>query len=130
MPNRILLIHEDPSVADELLHAFDERGFACTSVQTVDEALDYLCLGGQASVILYDTARCDTTWLFGRAQEANPALLRIPLIALSPLHDGFERGRSEGAGDPAPIDLTALLLIVGQLCRLDASGPGPMSREP
>ena len=129
MPNRILVIHAQPAVANALTQAFDERGFSCTAVQTVDEALDYLCTGGQASVILYDGTRSDITWLLGRAQEANPALLRIPLIALSPLNDGFVGGCSKTAGVATPVDLAALLLIVGQLFRNEAPGPWQMSRE-
>ena len=129
MPNRVLVIHAQPAVANALTQAFDERGFSCTAVQTVDEALDYVCTGGQASVILYDGTRSDTTWLLGRAREANPALLRIPLIALSPLNDGFPRARSKTTGAAKPIDLAALLLIVGQLCRSEAPGARQMSRE-
>ena len=130
MPNTILVIHDQPSVANALLHAFDGCGFSATAVPTADEALDYLCIGGQASVILYDATRTDTTWLLGRAQEANPALLRIPLIALSPLSDDRPQRRSDGTG-ASTIDLEALLLIVGQLCRSDAPpGLRQMSREP
>jgi CheY-like chemotaxis protein len=115
MPYQIVVVHDHPAVAEALTEAFGERGFACTAVQTIDDALDDLCRGGRASVILYDGSRSDTPWIFGRAQEANPALLNIPLIALSPLN-----------GETTPIDLGALLLILNQLCRNDAL---PSTRE-
>ena len=130
MANRILLIHDQRSVASALVQAFDERGFSSTAVETVDEALDYLCTGGKASVILYDGTRSGTTWLLGRAQEANPALLRIPLIALSPLNGDFAHSRSTTADAATSIDLAALMLIVNQLCRGDMPGSRQMSREP
>jgi CheY-like chemotaxis protein len=119
MPPHIVVVHDDPAVAEALSAAFGERGFSCTAVQAIDDALDNLCRGVRASVILYDGSRSDTPWLFGRAQEANPALLNIPLIALSPLN-----------GEASPIDLGALLLILNQLCRSDApSSPSEMYRE-
>ena len=136
MPNRILVIHEHPTVVDALTRAFDERGFSCDAFLTVDEALDYLCDGGQANVILYDGMRSGTTWLFGRAQEANPALLRIPLIALTPLNSDPPGSRRSPTDSAAPIDVSALLLIVSQLCRSGGSSTGqvasprPLSREP
>ena len=128
MPHRIVVIHERPGIARTLTRAFEERGFSSTAVATVDEALDYLCAGGDASVILYDGARSDTGWLFARAQDANPALSRIPLIALSPLNGGLSRG-STAVDGAASIDLKALILIVGQLCRAHVSAPREMSRD-
>jgi CheY-like chemotaxis protein len=119
MPHQIVLVHDNPAVAEALIEAFGDCGFHCTAVQTIDEALDDLCRGGRASVILYDGSRSDTPWLFGRAQEANPVLLNIPLIALSPLN-----------GEAMPIDLGALLLILNQLCRNDAPPPREIFREP
>jgi hypothetical protein len=129
MPNRILVLHDQLSVGKAVLRALHERGFSGSVFRTVDEVLDDLCDGGAASVILYDGERSETPWLFARAQEANPALSRVPLIAISPLVEGGRRAAP--LTRTASLDLEALLLIVGQLCRSESPGPSrQVSREP
>jgi hypothetical protein len=87
-------------------------------VHTLDQALDYLCRGGEARIVFYDGDRPEVAWGFRRAQEANPALLDCLLIAISPLPSGKapQTPRAHNI-----IDGGALLLIARQLSLPDVS---------
>ena len=115
MPDDVLVIHEYPSVSVAVQRAFAGSEFSASVVQTLDEALDYICRGGTARIIFYDGGRPEIAWGFRRAQEANPSLLSRLLIAISPLPSPAPQTRR--AHDP--IDVGALLLIARQLCLPD-----------
>ena len=127
--NTILVVDERRWVRDALLQAFDDRGLVGTGVNTVQEALDYVCTGGRANLILYNGAQSQVRWALRRAQDANPALLHVPMVAIWPLKNRSEHSRPKDAVSEAPIDVPALLLIVGQLCQRDVSGAPHVSQR-
>ena len=81
------------------------------------EALDYLGVGGGASVILLEGSTSSDTWAhFRDAQRRDESLARIPLIAISPnaTADEFDPSDSQ-----EPTDVEALVSIVQHLCAAD-----------
>jgi hypothetical protein len=116
MPDGVLVIHQNPSVAVEVKRAFAGTELTAYVVETLDLALDYICGGGKARIVFYDGDRPEVAWGFRRAQEANPALLSRLLIAISPL-PGETWRRTPRTHDL--IDGGALLLIARQLCLPD-----------
>jgi hypothetical protein len=116
-------------VRDALVRAFDRGGFLARAAASVHASLDYLCSGGLASVILYDAKRPEVACTLRCAQDANPALFGIPMIAIWPLSDQSRSSRSGDTVSRTPIDTEALLLIVRQLCRRRALRPPPVSQQ-
>jgi len=113
MRHQILLVHDEQTIRDCLVARFDEEGFFGVPAASGQQVLDYLRRGGHASVILLDEHAGWTT--VRRAQQRNPALASIPVIAISPL-----RGSSPRYAAGAPIDVESLIAIVRRLCSRSA----------
>lgn len=117
MLDPILVVDSRRNCRDEIVDALDRAGFMGIPAATGREALDYLGVGGGASVILLEgTTRGDTWARFRDAQRRDETLARIPLIAISP-------NLNERADAPshceASADLDALVSIVQHLCARD-----------
>ncbi len=112
MRHQILLVHEEQATRDELVEALDKEGFIGIPAASRQQALDYLQSGGKASVILLDER---AGWIaFRRAQQNDPALASIPVIAITPLQG------SSGLLCGEPIDVGLLITIVRRLCSTSA----------
>ena len=109
MRHQILLVHDEQTTRDGLVAALDKEGFIGIPAESGQQALDYLQSGGKASVILLDEHAGWTA--FRRAQQNDPALASIPVIAITPLH-----GSSATTAEPEPIDVGLLITIVRRLC--------------
>ena len=95
MLHPILVVHRQRETRERVVRALDEAGFVGIPASTGHEVLDYLQSGGEATVILRQST-VDEGWTsFAQAQRRDSSLARIPVIALSPLHDAstvHERG--------------------------------------
>ncbi|PYQ97011.1 MAG: hypothetical protein DMF95_18465 [Acidobacteria bacterium] len=109
MRHQILLVHDEQATRDSLVEALDKDGFIGIPAASGQQALDYLRSGGHASVILLDEHAGWTA--FRRAQQRDPALASIPVIAISPM-----QGSSATSAAPEPIDVGLLITIVRRLC--------------
>ena len=109
MRHQILLVHEQQATRDGLVEALDKEGFIGIPAASGQQALDYLQNGGTASVILLDEQAGWTA--FRRAQQDDPALASIPVIAITPL-----QGSAAPHGAREPIDIGLLITIVRRLC--------------
>jgi CheY-like chemotaxis protein len=114
MLNAILVVDSRPTCRQEIIHALDRAGFVGIPAATGREALDYLGVGGGASVILLEGSTSGDTWAhFRDAQRRDESLARIPTIAISP------SGRHDASGPSnceKPADINALVTIVQHLC--------------
>jgi CheY-like chemotaxis protein len=126
MRHQILLVHEEQATRDGLVAALDNEGFIGIPVVSGQQALAYLQSGGKVSVILLDERAGWTA--FRRAQQNDPALAPIPVIAITPL-----QGSSRLAAARVPIDIGLLITIVRRLCSAspdsDCSKAGTHQRE-
>ncbi len=109
MRHQILLVHDEQATRDSLVEALDKDGFIGIPAASGQQALDYLQSGGHASVILLDEHAGWTA--FRRAQQRDPALASIPVIAISPM-----QGSSAASAAHEPIDVGLLITIVRRLC--------------
>ena len=102
-------MHEEPSTLHGLVEALDREGFIGVPAAGGQQALEYLQSGGTASVILLDEY---AGWsAFRHAQQGDPQLAHIPVIAISPL-----QGSPARHDDDEPIDVELLITIVRRLC--------------
>jgi hypothetical protein len=112
MLHPILVVHRQRGTRDRVVRALDEAGFVGIPASTGHEVLEYLQSGGEATVILHQ-ATADEGWnRFVHAQRQDSSLARIPVIAISPLH---ERELQAQRPDEA-LDVSSLILIVKHLC--------------
>jgi CheY-like chemotaxis protein len=107
--NTILVIHEDQSTRDGIVQTLDTEGFMGIPAERGEDAMRYLQSGGQARVILLDE-RADWT-AFRRAQQHDPRIADIPVMAISPL-----QGRSAMEAPRGRVDVATLLTTVRHLC--------------
>jgi CheY-like chemotaxis protein len=108
MRHQILLVHEDQATRDGLVEALDSEGFIGIPAASSQQALDYLQTGGKVTVILLDE---QSGWAaFRRAQQDDPGLASIPVIAITPLQGSSSLCARE------PIDVGLLISIVRRLC--------------
>jgi len=113
MRPQILLVHEEQATRDGLVEALDDEGFIGIPAVSGQQALDYLQSGGKANVILLDE---QAGWpAFRRAQQDDPRLVRIPVIAIRPLQGSPARHDAD-----EPIDVGVLITIVRHLCSSSA----------
>ena len=125
MRHQILLVHEEQTTRDGLVEALDHAGFIGVPAASSQQALDYLQSGGKATVILLDER---AGWIaFRRAQQRDPALASIPVIAITPL-----QGSWTPLADQEPIDVGVLITIVRRLCSAspDAAYSTTDARQP
>jgi len=118
MRHQILLVHDEQTTRDGLVAALDKEGFIGIPAESGQQALDYLQSGGKASVILLDEHAGWTA--FRRAQQRDPALASIPVIAISPL-----QGSPEAYTAHELIDIRLLITIVRRLCSSGAGASYP-----
>ena len=55
--DEVLVIHQHPSVVGAVTRAFAGTELSASVVQTLDQALDYICRGGTARIVFYDGDR-------------------------------------------------------------------------
>lgn len=123
MLNPILVVDSRRHCRDEIVDALDRAGFMGIPAATGREALEYLGVGGGASVILLEGSTSGDTWArFRDAQRRDEVLARIPLIAISPNANADEL---EPSDCEEPTDVDALVSIVQHLCAADRS-PQPL----
>ena len=125
MLHPILVVHRQRGTRDRLVRALDEAGFVGIPVSTGEEVLEYLKAGGEAAVILHDSA-ADEGWnRFVRALRQETSLARIPVIAISPLHERELQAQRPDEG----VDVSSLILIVRHLCAGARPAEVPFARD-
>ena len=105
----ILVIHEDQSTRDGIVKTLDSEGFTGIPAESGEAAMRYLQGRGKARVILLDE-RADWT-AFRRAQQHDPRLADIPVMAISPL-----KGPAAMHAPCEQVDVATLVTIVRHLC--------------
>jgi CheY-like chemotaxis protein len=124
MLHPILVVHRQRGTRDRVVRALDEAGFVGIPAATGHEVLEYLQSGGEAAVILRQATPDEGWTTFAHAQRRDVSLARIPVIALSPLHEREEQSLS---ADEA-LDVSSLILIVKHLCAGTRAAGAPFAR--
>ena len=80
----VLVVDDDRDLVRLMSRYLSLEGFAPVTAANGRDALDYLQGGGAAKVILLDLRMpIMDGWAFRRAQLADPAIARIPVVVLS-----------------------------------------------
>ena len=123
MPRTLLVVEDEPSIADLLALVLQEAGCQVAVVGDGRVALRRLTEGR------YDLVVSDVMLPFldgaalARAMQADPALCAIPLVLMSAGHVAAVGVAPHAAFLRKPFDLEELLAIVGRLL-----GPDPGAR--
>jgi CheY-like chemotaxis protein len=114
MRHPILVVQDHKRARDGIVDALDKDGFVGIPAANGFEALEYLQCGGDATVILVDEP---VGWsVFREAQQREPSIARIPVVAMSPLEGpSAVYAAPEGRRTPR-VDVDTLLIIVRHLC--------------
>jgi DNA-binding response OmpR family regulator len=112
MLHPILVVHRQRGTRERVIRALDEAGFVGIPASSGYEVLEYLQSGGEAAVILRQATPDDGWTSFAHAQRRDSSLARIPVIALSPLHES----ESQSLSADEALDVSSLILIVKHLC--------------
>ena len=118
MKPRVLVVDDSPLSRDALVLALGGAGFDAVPAANGAEALAYLSDGHRVDVILLDLMMpVMDGWTFRRAQERDPWLADIPVIAVTVLEGRPLSGLGAVAAFRKPIDLGALIARVRAVCR-------------
>ena len=134
MPTRILVIEDEPAIADNILFAFGKEGFKAVWKATGKEGLKELAKGGFSLVVL-DVGLPDTDG-FELCKEIRKAS-RIPVLFLTARADEVDRivGLELGADDYmvkpfSPRELTARVKAILRRTIPAEAVPPPASKGP
>jgi len=84
MPATVLVVDDDADLVRLISRFLSLEGFRAVPAANGREALAYLQGGGEAHAILLDLRMpIMDGWTFRRAQRADPAIARIPVVVLS-----------------------------------------------
>ena len=111
MLHPILVVHRQQVTREKVVKALDEAGFVGIPASTGHAVLEYLQSGGTATVILREDTHDEGWTRFARVQRRDSRLARIPVIALSPLHQRDVYTRHDES-----VDVSPLIVIVKHLC--------------
>src|SRR5688572_30259930 len=82
--NAILIIDDDADLRDSMAEHIHQEGFDTLAIGSCVEALDMLRGGLRPALILLDLQMAGMTgWEFRAEQKSDPALARIPVIAMT-----------------------------------------------
>ena len=118
MKPRVLVIDDSQLSRDALVLALCGAGFDAVPAANGAEALAYLSDGHVVDVILLDLMMpVMDGWTFRRAQERDPWLADIPVIAVTALEGRPLSGLGAVAAFRKPIHLGALIDRVREVCQ-------------
>jgi CheY-like chemotaxis protein len=126
-PDLVLVVEDDSAIRDTLCDVIRAQGYRVEGAADGLAALETLRWGARPCVILLDLQmRVMTGWEFRREQQADPAIARIPVVAMT-----AGRWKQSDLGDYAarldkPINLETLKALLGRYCdppvSLDTAG--------
>lgn len=98
MQKSILVVEDDTDIRESLAYLLADEGYDVACAVDGREALSYLHDGHTPSVILLDMMMPEMDGLsFREAQQQEPALASIPVVALSASSALVQRAKSMGA---------------------------------
>jgi signal transduction histidine kinase len=113
---RILLVEDDRSIRVALQGILEDEGYAVTAADNGRQALERLRSGVAPDLIVLDLRMpVMDGWEFRAAQKSDPALARIPVLAVSA--DGSAKAAAIDAQAylRKPLDTDALLNAIGRI---------------
>jgi CheY-like chemotaxis protein len=116
--HRILVVEDDDDVRESLVQVLLTEGFDGVPAASGEEALAQLRGGLRPCVILLDLMMPGMNgWQFMEEQQVHPGYGKTPVVVVS-AYGSAEGVRSVGAADylRKPIDIDALLAVVGRYC--------------
>jgi CheY-like chemotaxis protein len=116
----VLIVEDDADLREMMAQLLSLEGFDAATAANGREALQYLKKGNKPDVILLDLMMpVMDGWEFWRAQQADPELAQVPVIALSALDQTAANQRQPldvAAFLKKPLDFDRLLQLVRQYC--------------
>ena len=121
MPKLILIVEDDPDVAESVAAVLEAEGYRTDIAANGCEALAHLQKNSQPDLILLDMMMpVMDGWKFREEQRKLPALASIPVVTVTA--DGDARGKAaaiQAAGHMAkPVEINRLLDEVERICGL------------
>jgi CheY-like chemotaxis protein len=119
MPERILLIEDEPEIRMALADLLEEAGFEVSLACNGEEALSLLRAGQAPCVILLDLMMpVMDGWTFRAEQMKDPRLALIPVVLISGAHHPGEPARQLAAADllVKPFKAESLIAVVRAHC--------------
>lgn len=118
---RVLIVDDEPAIAEVVGGHLHDEGYAVEAVQTGDEALER-CRNGEFDIVLLDVLLPGIDGIeVARRLRADPRTRHLPVAFLTVLGesanvlDGFEAGGN--AYVVKPVDLERITEVVGLLAR-------------
>jgi CheY-like chemotaxis protein len=119
MPERILLIEDDPEIRLVVADLLEEAGFEVSVARNGDEALRQLRDGQAPCVIVLDLMMpVMDGWTFRAEQMKDPRLAGIPVVLISGAAEAGETARQLAAADllVKPFKAESLIAAVRAHC--------------
>jgi signal transduction histidine kinase len=113
---RILLVEDDPGIRDVLHGILEEEGYAVTTAENGQEALDTLRSSAAPDLIVLDLRMpVMDGWQFRAVQKADPMLAGIPVLAVSA--DGSAKAEAIDAAGyiRKPLSTESLLTTIARI---------------
>ena len=119
MSKRILIVEDDPDVAQSVAEVLKASGYGTELAANGREALDHLQHNGLPDLILLDLMMpVMDGWQFREEQRKSPALDAVPVVIVTA--DGNARGKAaaiHAAGHVGkPVTIDGLLDAVERIC--------------
>ena len=125
LPESILIVEDDPAIANALGKFLDNAGYAITSATNGKEALDVLQKGVRPSVLLVDLMMpLMSGWELIERIHRDDTLSQIPVVVMSAYPKLAGRAKLTGLGLPfleKPIRLDQLLGTIRNVARPSSS---------
>jgi CheY-like chemotaxis protein len=116
----ILIVEDDPDIRETLAEILEYEGHAVVAAASGEEALERLVGGLQPGVVLLDLMMPGVNgWgLAGRIRQI-PALLEVPIVVVSGVHDLEQQATKLGAAGclNKPVEVERLLALVHRFSR-------------
>ena len=122
MPRTILVVEDEPSIANLLVLALGAAGYEVAVAGDGRAALGWLA-AARPDLVLSDVMMPLLDGLgLAAAMHADPALRDIPLVLMSAVHTLPDGAARHAAFLPKPFDLGELLATVARVLGPDAAG--------
>ena len=111
----VLVVDDDFELLDALSDVLEIAGYPTRRAQNGREALNFLRIPPRPAIILLDlNMPVMNGWQFLAQKRNDPALVKVPVVAMS----GVSMGRPQGAAGflRKPISAPALLKVIENYC--------------
>jgi CheY-like chemotaxis protein len=117
MAASVLVVDDDPNLVRLMSKFLKLEGFSPVTAGNGLEALSYLRVCGDASVILLDLRMpVMDGWAFRREQRTDPVIANIPIVILSGVETDHVHELDAAAAFHKPVSFPEIVGVVRRLC--------------